>query len=177
MAKNTVSAETKYHFESVWQSTTPQKKEEVAQFWVTNGAVTSLQKAADRASEIVVLMRDSTGALAAVSTAVLAVIPRLQQPLYYYRTFCAEAHRGNHTSLAMMKASQKTLHEYNLTLPEPEAIGIHVEVENEMLANHYQTARWPQTGFNFIGYSPSGHVVRAYYFPGFNLKPKPSQMR
>jgi hypothetical protein len=174
MAKNTASADTDYHFESVWQTTTPQQREEVAQFWVANGAVTSLQKAADRASEVVVSMRDSTGALAAVSTAVLAVIPRLQQPLYYYRTFCAEAHRGNRTSLAMMKASQKTLLEYNLSLREPEAIGMHVEVENAMIAQQYPQAHWPQTGFRFIGYSPQGHVVRAYYFPGFILKPKPA---
>lgn len=172
MSRVQKAVEADYCFAAVWQCTTPELRQEIADFWLRNGALSSAEKAHQRASQAIITMRESNGVLAAVSSAVLSVIPRLQQPLYYYRTFCAEAHRGNGTSIAMMKASQQALHDYNLGLPEPEAIGMHIEVENDMIAKHYPQAHWPQTGFRFIGYSPQGHVVRAYYFPGFALKPR-----
>ena len=164
-----------YRFESVWQSTSPELQQEIVAFWVKNGAVSAADELVTRAKQAIIIMRAVDGSIAAVSTAVLEIIPRLQQPLYYYRTFCAEAHRGYGTSRDMMKASQAALHQYNLKLPEPESIGIHIELENELLAKQYPTAQWAQTGFTFIGYSPNGYVVRAYYFPGFTLKPRPTR--
>jgi len=109
---------------------------------------------------------------------VIRVTPRLRQPLYYYRTFCAEKFRGKNTSIPMMKASQKTLLDYNLGLEKPEAIGIFIEIENQMIADHYNEAFWQTTSFSFIGYSPRGLILRAHYFPGFVLmKPAPLQQR
>ncbi len=169
------SKATTYRFESVWQNVSPELQQEILAFWVNNGAVSAADELAARAKQAIIVMRAEDGGIAAVSTAVLEIIPRLQQPLYYYRTFCAVAHRGNGTSMGMMKASQTALHQYNLMLPEPESIGIHIELENALMAKQYPTAHWAQTRFNFIGYSPSGHVVRAYYFPGFTLKPRPAR--
>src|SRR5574343_1175467 len=116
-------------------------------------------------------MRDDKGAIAAVSSALPRVVPRLRQVLYYYRTFCGAAHRGNKTSTPMMQATQKALLEYNLGLPKPEAIGVIIEIENAMIAGHYTEAFWPLTGFSFIGYSPRGLPLRVHYFPGFKLQP------
>jgi hypothetical protein len=94
--------------------------------------------------------------------------------MYYYRTFCAEQYRGKNTSIPMMKASQQALLDYNLKLEKPNAIGILIEIENNMIAEHYNEAFWPPTGFSFIGYSQRGLILRAYYFPGFVLmKPAP----
>ena len=40
----------------------------------------------------------------------------------------------------MMQASQKALLNYNLGLEKPEAIGIFIEIENQMIAGHYNAA-------------------------------------
>lgn len=161
-----------FQYQVVWKKITPELTQEIVEFWSVEKALPIRENPEARAQQAVVVMRDSNGKIAAVSTAVLSIIPRLQQPLYYYRTFCAEAYRGMGTSIPMMKACQKALHEYNLGLPDPESIGIHIKLENEMLTKHYNMAHWQQTGFNFMGYTPRGHVVRAYYFPGFILKPR-----
>ncbi len=162
-----------FTYDAVWKKISPALSDEIIAFWRAENALPGHDDLAKRAQQVVVVMRDEQGKIAAVSTAILDVIPRLQQPLYYYRTFCAEAHRNNRTSIPMMKASQQALLAYNLALQSPESIGLHIEIENDFISSHYNMAFWPQTGFSFIGYSPRGLVVRAYYFPNVALKPKP----
>ncbi len=162
-----------FTYDAVWKKISAALSDEIIAFWCAENALPGHDNLAKRAQQVVVVMRDGQGKIAAVSTAMLDVIPRLQQPLYYYRTFCAETQRNNRTSIPMMKASQQALLEYNLSLQEPESIGLHIEIENDFISSHYNMAFWPQTGFSFIGYSPRGLVARAYYFPDVALKPKP----
>ena len=160
-----------YEYQNVWKHITPELAEEITAFWIAEKALPKSAKPDARAQQVVVVMRDDGGAIAAVSSALPRVVPRLRQVLYYYRTFCGAAHRGNKTSTPMMQATQKALLEYNLGLPKPEAIGVIIEIENAMIAGHYTEAFWPQTGFSFIGYSPRGLPLRVHYFPGFKLQP------
>jgi hypothetical protein len=160
-----------YQYQTVWKAVSQELAAEITAFWRQEKA---LPKGADpdgRAQQVVVVMRDADGAIAALSSAVPGVVPRLRQVLYSYRTLCAAGHRGNHTGFAMLQSSQNALLEYNQGLSKPEAIGIYMEIENRMIADHYNEAFWPRTGFSFIGYSPRGLVLRAYYFPGFKLQP------
>lgn len=160
-----------YEYQNVWKHITPELAEEITAFWIAEKALPKGAKPDARAQQVVVVMRDDKGAIAAVSSALPRVVPRLRQVLYYYRTFCAAGHRGNKTSVPMMQATQKALMDYNLGLPKPEAIGVIIEIENTMIAGHYTDAWWPQTGFSFIGYSPRGLPLRVHYFPGFKLQP------
>ena len=163
-----------FKYENVFGKITPELAQEIIAFWTEEKALPKDAKPERRAQQAVIAMRDEQGKIAAVSTAVIRVIPRLRQPMYYYRTFCAEQYRGKNTSIPMMKASQQALLDYNLALENPSAIGILIEIENNMIAEHYNEAFWPQTGFSFIGYSQRGLILRAYYFPGFVLmKPAP----
>lgn len=163
-----------FTYDAIWKKVTPELARELIEFWTEEKALPKAGNPELRAQQAVVAMRDEQGKIAAVSTAMVRVIPRLRQPLYYYRTFCAEKHRGGNTSIPMMKASQQALLDYNLGLEKPESIGVLIEIENKMIAEHYNEAFWPQTGFSFIGYSPRGLILRAYYFPGFVLmKPAP----
>ncbi|HWS40874.1 MAG TPA: hypothetical protein VN247_06255 [Arenimonas sp.] len=165
-----------FTYEDIWQKITPELAQEIIAFWTEEKALPKDSKPEARAQQAVIAMRDEQGKIAAVSTAVIRVIPRLRQPMYYYRTFCAEKYRNNNTSIPMMKASQQALLDYNLKLEKPEAIGVLIEIENNFIATHYNEAFWPQTGFSFIGYSQRGLILRAYYFPGFVLmKPAPIQ--
>jgi hypothetical protein len=160
-----------YQYQTVWKNVSPELAAEITGFWTGEEALPKGSDPGERAQQVAVIMRDGSGAIAALSSAVPGVVPRLRQVLYGYRTLCAAAHRGNHTSLAMLQLSQKALLEYNQGLPQPEAIGIYMEIESRMIAEHYDEAFWPRTGFSFIGYSPRGLVLRAYYFPGFKLQP------
>jgi hypothetical protein len=163
-----------FTYDDIWQKITPELAQEIIAFWAEEKALPKDSKPEARAQQAVIAMRDEQGKLCAVSTAVVRVIPRLRQPMYYYRTFCAEKCRNNSTSIPMMKASQQALLDYNLKLEKPESIGVLIEIENNMIATHYNEAYWWQTGFSFIGYSQRGLILRAYYFPGFVLmKPAP----
>lgn len=159
-----------YRFETVWKNQTPALLDEIIAFWTKEKALNTEEQAQQRAKQSVVVMRDEKGDIAAVSTAIARVLPRLRQPMFYYRSFCAEAHRGQHTSTPMMKACQKALHEYVLGMDKPIAIGIIIEIENKMLREHYKQANWPAL-FSFIGYSPRELPIYAHYFPEMELMP------
>lgn len=160
-----------YQYQNVWKQVTPALAEEITAFWIAEKALPRNAKPDARAQQVVVVMRDDDGAIAAVSSVVARVVPRLRQVLYYYRTFCAEKHRRNNTSIPIMQATQQTLRDYNLGLPKPEAIGIIVEIESTYINQRYPEAFWDATMFSFIGYSPRGLPLRVHYFTGFKLQP------
>lgn len=161
-----------YQYQSVWKKITPELITELTDFWVRENALPKGAQPVRRAEQVVVVMRDDAdGSIVAVSSVIARVVPRLRQVLYYYRTFCAEKHRRNNTSIPIMQATQTALRDYNLGLPKPEAIGIIVEIESTYINQRYPEAFWEATKFGFIGYSPRGLPVRVHYFTGFKLQP------
>lgn len=161
-----------YSFESVWQKVDEQLSTEIVTFWKAESALPADEDAGKRAKQAVVVMRDGDGAIAAISTVTIKRIPRLLQPLYYYRTFCAEKHRGRHTMLDILSQCYEILKEYNTNLESPEAIGMLLELESKMLAGRYDEAQSTETGFTFIGQSLRGFNLFVRYFPGFKLQPQ-----
>lgn len=159
-----------YRFENIWQKADAALSAEIIAFWQAESALPKDEDPGKRAKQVVVVMRDADGAIAAVSTAVIKRIPRLQQPLYYYRTFCAEKHRGRRTMLDMLEHCREALHAYNSDLSVPEAIGMLIELESPMLEGRYDEAQNTETGFAFIGRSPRGFNLFVRYFPGFKLQ-------
>lgn len=166
-----------YLFQNVWQKINGQLSAEIMAFWKAESALPADEDAGKRAKQVVVVMRDAVGAIAAISTVAIKRIPRLQQPLYYYRTFCAEQHRGRHTMLDMLSHCQDALKEYNTGLDTPEAIGMLIELESKMLSGRYDEAQNTETGFSFIGQSPRGNNLFVRYFPGFKLQAQPKTSR
>lgn len=162
-----------YRYQNVWRAVDDALCAEIQAFWAAENALPGDEDSATRARQAVVLMRDADGAVAAVSTAVVKRIPRLQQPLYYYRTYCAEKHRGRRTMLDMLEHCRQALNTYNSALNPPEAIGMLIELESPMLAGRYDEAQNTETGFCFIGRSPRGFNLFVRYFPGFKLQPSP----
>lgn len=161
-----------YQYQTVWKNITPELIKELTDFWVRENALPKGAQPARRAEQVVIVMRDDAdGSIVAVSSVIARVVPRLRQVLYYYRTFCAEKHRRNNTSIPIMQATQKALRDYNLALPKPEAIGIIVEIESTYINQRYPEAFWEATKFGFIGYSPRGLPVRVHYFTDFKLQP------
>ena len=161
-----------YTFQTVWKKIDDALCREIIAFWTIENALLNDVVPEKRARQVAVVMRDDHGCIGAVCTVKLELNAQLRQPMYYYRTYCAEKHRRHNTAVPMMRAAQQCLREYNLGLERPEAIGILLEVESPYVNKRYPTAFWPQTRFGFIGYSARGLPERAHYFDGFDLLPQ-----
>jgi hypothetical protein len=154
----------------VWKQITPELESELTQFWIDNHAIADAQSAAERAGQVVCLARSEQGAIIGVSTAYPRIVPRLRQPMYYYRNFIAADFRGQQLAPPFLLKTKEVLQSYNLAMPKPRCLGIIIELENESLAAHRNQAQWNE-GFTFIGYSPRGLHLRIWYFEGVRLLP------
>lgn len=154
----------KVDFLPVWKQVTPELAQELTAFWQANNAIAETAAAATRAQQAVCIARDESGALCGVATAVLKVLPRLRQPMYYYRQFFAKALRGQHQELAFFQYAKRILQEHNAALPVAESLGILLEIENAKIAAAYRRAHEPGFDATFIGYSPRGLQLRVSYF-------------
>ena len=152
-----------------WKQVTPELQGELVAFWTQHRAIADPVLAAARAKQAVCLLRDEEGALCGVSTAVIRVLPRLRQPLYYFRQFFTESIRGRKQSIPFYNASCDLLRDYNASLKTPESLGVLIELENPLMARLYERAWVDEAGSVFLGYSPRGHQLRATYFEGARL--------
>lgn len=152
----------------VWKQITPELEQELVEFWTSNKAIGQEKDAAKRAKQVVCIARGDKGEIVGVSTAHPRIVPRLRQPMYYYRNFIAEGARGQQLAPEFLEQSKQALQEYNLGLSKPLCLGMIIELENKGLAAHRNEAQWKE-GFTFIGYSPKGLTLRVWYFDGVRL--------
>ena len=155
----------------VWKQVTPELKAELLAMWERNQAMRDPAQASVRADQAVCIGRDGNGVLCAVGTAVVRVLPRLRQPMYYYRQFFSQEMRGQRQTVPFFVRAREILQEYNTGLPKPESLGLLMELENPQLAARYNSAEGAAAGTTFIGYSPRGMQLRVSYFEGATLLP------
>ena len=155
----------------VWKQVTPELARELVAFWRDNQAISDESAATRRVEQVVCIARDEAGALCGVGTAVVKVLPRLRQPMYYYRQFFAKGLRGQHQELAFYQRCKQVLQDYNRGLGQAESLGILLEIENAKIAAAYKRAIEPGFDAVFIGYSPRGLQLRASYFDNAVLLP------
>ena len=153
----------------VWKQVTPELEAELVAFWRDNKAVGP--DAAARAQQVICIARDEHGALCGVATAQVKVLPRLRQPMYYYRMFFASALRGRRQFVPFFRRARQILQDYNAGLAKPESLGLLLELENIKLGKAYPHAYEADFDATFIGYSPRGLQLRVSYFEGASLMP------
>ncbi|MFC5569031.1 hypothetical protein ACFPN1_02990 [Lysobacter yangpyeongensis] len=166
-----MNTETSFEITPVWKSVTPELSEELIGLWSRNKAIDDPVRARARASQAVCITRDGSGAICGVGTAIVRVLPRLRQPLYFYRQFFAPEFRGQKQTVPFFNRARRILQDYNAALATPESLGVLLELENPMLARHYTRAYEPAGDSAFIGYSPKGLQLRVSYFEGARLLP------
>lgn len=158
---------------SVWKQVTPELQSELIAFWARNRAIADPTRVAARAQQAVCVARDEQGELWGVGTAYVGVLPSLSQPTYFYRQFFAEASRGRHMTAPFYGQVLRTLQDYNASMPTPEAVGVLIEFQSDVLTNRYTATCQPvgDSGFTswYIGYSPRGNQLRVTYFEGATL--------
>ena len=155
----------------VWKQVTPELADELVAFWLENKALVDEASARQRTEQAICVARDENGKLQGVSTGVIRVLPRLRQPMYYYRQFFARSLRGKHQELPFYRHCKQVLQDYNADLPVAESLGILLEIENSKIAAAYKRAIEPGFDAVFIGYSPRGLELRVSYFENAVLLP------
>ncbi|GGY17503.1 hypothetical protein GCM10008098_06450 [Rhodanobacter panaciterrae] len=155
----------------VWKQVTPELKAELVDFWKNNKAIGDPARAAARTEQAICIGRDADGAICAVGTALIRVLPRLLQPMYYYRLFFAKSVRGQKQMPAFFNRCREVLQTYNASLPTPESLGVLIELESGFLSTFYKQAHVAEMNSTFIGYSPRGLQLRVSYFDGATLLP------
>lgn len=152
-----------------WQKLDAATGEAIRAFWLREDANVAGDEAARRLHQVVAHMVDGNGELAAVATAVPKVLPRLGQPMYYYRCFVGKAWRASKLVRPLLRHTQKVLEEYAHAHDYP-CIGILLELENKGFTAGLRWARWPGVDFSYIGVSPRGLELRVWYFKRARLK-------
>lgn len=153
----------------VWRQVTEDLKVELIEFWKRNRAIGDPIEARHRADQAVCIARDKDGEICAVSTAELRVLPRMQQPLYYFRLFFSKSVRGQQQVFPFYNIGRQVLQDYNNSLAEPESLGVLLELESPHLIVQGQRVYVKEVDSVFIGYSPRGLQLRVSYFDDATL--------
>lgn len=138
-------------------------------FWLREQANVTGDEATRRLKQVVAHVVDGDGQLAAVATASPRILPRLGQPLYYYRCFVGRAWRASKLVRPLLRYTQKVLETWAREHGYP-CIGMLLELENEGFVDTLRWAHWSGVGFSYIGVSPRGLDLRVWYFRGARLK-------
>lgn len=158
-----------FRFVRHWQIESPENDDAVLQFWEREGALANDVKARERLKELVLDARDSDGRLAGVCTVVPMTLPRLAQPMYYYRCFIGKQWRKSRLVFRLLVRAFDLLEEYARAHEFP-CVGMVLELENTRFGETLRAPVWPSTGFIYVGKSGRGLDLRLRYFRGARLK-------
>jgi len=146
----------------------PEAESDVLAFWQREGALANDTKADDRLKQIVLHARDG-GEVAAVCTVMPLTLPRLGQPMYYYRCFIGKRWRATRLVFKLLIRAFDVLEAYARAHDFP-CIGVVLELENARFGESLRTPVWPSTKFIYVGKSGRNLDLRLRYFRGARLK-------
>lgn len=159
-----------FRFVLHWQLQSRENDDAVLQFWEREDAFTKDINANERLKELVLDARDHDGRVAGVCTVVPMTLPRMGQPLYYYRCFIGAKWRDSRLVYRLLVRAFDVLEAYARTHDYP-CIGVLLELENERFDQTLRAPVWPGIGFVYVGPSGRGLDMRVRYFRGAKLKP------
>jgi hypothetical protein len=162
-----------FRFVTHWKIESAENDDAVLQFWEREGALANDVTAKERLKELVLDARDSDGRVAGVCTVVPMTLPRLGQPMYYYRCFIGNDWRKTRLVLRLLLRAFEVLEEYARAHEFP-CIGVVLELENSRFGDTLRAPVWTSTGFIYVGKSGRGLDLRLRYFRGARLKKSPA---
>lgn len=151
-----------------WQSLTPETSAAIAAFWKREQAIGDAAAIEKRVPEVVAHAVTETGDIAAVCTAVALTMPRIGEPMYYYRCFVGKAWRGSRVAFTLLRHTQHVLEAHAIANGFP-CIGIVMEMENTRFTEALRRPVWPGLGFVYAGKSGRNLDLRVWYFRGARL--------
>jgi len=158
-----------FRFVTHWKVESTENDDAVLQFWEREGALANDIKAQERLREVVLDARDGDGRVAGVCTVIPMTLPRLGQPMYYYRCFIGKPWRNSRLVFKLLIHAFDVLEKFARDNAYP-CIGVVLELENTRFGETLRTPVWPSTGFVYAGKSGRGLDLRLRYFRGAKLK-------
>jgi hypothetical protein len=158
-----------FQFIQHWPQGTPKDGAAVLDFWRRENAIADEAQAQQRLREVVMHTTDEAGEVAGVCTAVPLTLPRLGQPMYYYRCFIAAKWRRIRLGTSLTTHAFTVLEKYARANNYP-CIGVVMELENTGLVETLNMPIWPINPFIYIGKSQRNLELRVQYFDGALLK-------
>jgi hypothetical protein len=161
----------KADFFTAWPSPDAALREEVVAFWRAEGALTDPAQARERALELLLVARDESGRIVAVSTARRSHIELLGLDCYYLRMFVGRAARSLELAGPLLHEAYLALHAHVRQGLAPGVAGVFLEIENRKFQKVIREAVWTWRGMSFVylGRNPRGSHLRVCYFPGARL--------
>lgn len=153
-------------FENLWKKSDPVFNSRIKQLWKTHMPSFTDEQMNARLSQVVFALCTPSGEVVGVSTSYKAYIEQLKNHLYAFRCFIAPSFRFPGLTETLLVKTRDFLEEiYPTDGDEKErCIGIVTLVENERIAKARNEAIWPGSKMVYIGNSPKGFPIRAYYF-------------
>ena len=164
-----MSEEDPFTLENVWRDKSEALQEEIVAYWLAQKALPSREQAVQRLPQVIMLLRDAGGAIAAVSTVYRQHNRQLNHPFFYFRCFVSPEQRRKLLAARLIVSVRDFLNARFAAGSDPDVIGMIVEAENEGLNSEHRQAVWPHSGFVFIGLNGRGQQVRVYYFDGARI--------
>jgi hypothetical protein len=153
-------------FENLWQKSNTSSHAGVKLLWKKHFPFLTDEQVAQRLAQVVFTLQTSTGEVMGVSTAHKAYIYQLKNQLYAFRCFIDPAYRIPGLTSTLIVKTRDWLEEIYMTdgKEEERCIGMITLVENERIMKYRNEAIWPASKMVYIGNSPKGFHIRAYYF-------------
>lgn len=159
-----------FRYVAHWQTDLPEEGDAVLAFWKAQNAIADENQARQRLKEVVLHARDPDDEIAGVCTAVPMTLPRIGQPLYYYRCFIAPQWRKSRLILYLFKRAFELLEGHARRNGYP-CVGVLAELENSRFNEMGRWPVWPDVELVYIGKSQRGHDLRVRYFRGARFRP------
>jgi hypothetical protein len=153
-------------FENLWQKSATPYHEGVRLMWKKNSVNFPEDQVNVRLNELVFAVRAEDGKVVGVSTARKAYISQLKNHLYSFRCFLDQDYRIPGLMSTITLKTRDWLEEIYQTdgSEKDRCIGMITLVENERIMKFRNEAIWSASKMVYIGNSPKGFHIRAYYF-------------
>jgi hypothetical protein len=153
-------------FENLWQKSDSPIQGKVKQLWKKHFPSLTEEQMNTRLRQVVMTVRTPEGEVVGLSTAYKAYIKHLKNHLYAFRCFIDPAYRIPGLTEVIMVNTRDFLEEIHITDGKEgeQCIGMITLVENERIMKYRTEAIWPASKMVYIGNSPKGYHIRAYYF-------------
>jgi hypothetical protein len=139
--------------------------DEILDLWMREDVVVG-EEAERRVHEVVVVCTGPGGDVAGLASAYLVRNEQLRGDFYALRVYVATPHRRTHVMWHVMMIAKAVLERRFQSGEDTRALGVVVEMENEMLRRSYPQAEIPYTGRWFVRRRRDDTVVSVMFFAG-----------
>lgn len=156
--------------ENAWKKDISEIRSQVLEIWWNSGGPRG-EKATERLSELVFVVRNNEGDVVGISTAFKAYVKRLRNHFYALRLMLLPQYRIPGLTSKLLVETCGFLESIHDQDEKDKAIGVLTLVENERLKEKRNEAIWPASKMVYIGNSQDGHHLRVRYFKGARISP------